>query len=149
MARDVSDATAIESRDELVAWIAAGEKPAEDWRIGTEHEKIPFYRADCAPVPYAGDRGIRALLDGLAALDGWEPIVEDDHPIGLADTRGGGGTTGAGNGVAEGTRTGADEGATGGTASGPGGSAAARQAGNTEYEQGREDERAAERETRR
>jgi glutamate--cysteine ligase len=90
MARDVSDATAIESRDELVAWIAAGEKPAEDWRIGTEHEKIPFYRADCAPVPYAGDRGIRALLDGLAALDGWEPIVEDDHPIGLADTRGGG-----------------------------------------------------------
>src|SRR5918993_1417202 len=90
MARDVSDAAAIESRDELVAWIAAGEKPAEDWRIGTEHEKIPFGRADRAPVPYDGERGIRALLDGLAGLDGWEPIMEDDHPIGLSDPRGGG-----------------------------------------------------------
>ena len=90
MARDVSDAAAIESRDELVAWIAAGEKPAEEWRIGTEHEKIPFFRADRAPVPYDGERGIRALLDGLAGLDGWEPIMEDDHPIGLSDPRGGG-----------------------------------------------------------
>jgi glutamate--cysteine ligase len=90
MARDVSDAATIEARDELVAWIAAGEKPAEEWRIGTEHEKIPFYRADRAPVPYEGDRGIRALLDGLASLDGWEPIMDDDRPIGLADAQGGG-----------------------------------------------------------
>ena len=90
MARDVSDAAAIESRDELVAWIAAGEKPKDAWRIGTEHEKVPFYREGHAPVPYEGDRGIRALLDGMAALDGWEPILDNGRPIGLADSAGGG-----------------------------------------------------------
>ena len=90
MARDVTDATPISSRDELVAWIADGEKPAAEWRIGTEHEKVPFYRDGYGPVPYEGERGIRALLDGLAGLNGWEPILEGGAPIGLADAAGGG-----------------------------------------------------------
>jgi glutamate--cysteine ligase len=90
MARDVSDATPIGARDELVAWIAAGEKPREDWRLGTEHEKIPFYRAGHAPVPYDGEAGIRALLDGLRALTGWEPILDHNNIIGLYDGNGGG-----------------------------------------------------------
>ena len=90
MARDVTDATPITSRDEMVAWIAAGEKPEAAWRLGTEHEKIPFYVESNAPVPYAGERGIRALIEGLGAIDGWEPILDDDRPIGLADARGGG-----------------------------------------------------------
>jgi glutamate--cysteine ligase len=88
MARDVSDATPISARDELIEWIAAGAKPKADWRLGTEHEKIPFYREDASPVPYEG--GIRALLEGLAGLGGWQPIMEGDHPIGLYDTDGGG-----------------------------------------------------------
>ncbi|MGA0596609.1 glutamate--cysteine ligase [Enterovirga sp. CN4-39] len=90
MARDVTDATPISGRDELVAWIAAGEKPASEWRVGTEHEKVPFYREGHAPVPYEGERGIKALLDGLASLNGWEPILDDGLPIGLADEKGGG-----------------------------------------------------------
>ena len=67
MARDVSDATPIGARDELVAWIAAGEKPRAAWALGTEHEKIPFYLADALPVPCAGPRGIDALLHGVGA----------------------------------------------------------------------------------
>jgi glutamate--cysteine ligase len=90
MARDVSDATPIGARRELVDWIAAGEKPREAWSLGTEHEKVPFYRADRRPVPYEGGRGIRALLEGMQALTGWEPIMEGDHPIGLLDEHGGG-----------------------------------------------------------
>jgi glutamate--cysteine ligase len=88
MARDVSDATPIGARDELIEWIASGAKPKADWRIGTEHEKIPFYERTAAPVPYEG--GIRALLEGLARQNGWEPIIEGDHPIGLYDAKGGG-----------------------------------------------------------
>jgi glutamate--cysteine ligase len=88
MARDVSDATAISARHELIDWIAAGAKPKDAWRLGTEHEKIPFYRQDASPVPYEG--GIRALLDGLAGQNGWQPIMEGDHPIGLYDPDGGG-----------------------------------------------------------
>ncbi|MBM6592696.1 glutamate--cysteine ligase [Microvirga pudoricolor] len=90
MARDVSDANLIGARSELVEWFASGAKPRQDWRLGTEHEKVPFYRADASPVPYEGERGIRALLDGMGRLSGWEPILENGKPIGLADDAGGG-----------------------------------------------------------
>jgi len=90
MARDTSDDRPIESRADLVAWIAAGEKPRERWRLGTEHEKFPFRRADAAPVPYDGEAGIRALLEGLRARTGWEPIFDGTAIIGLADDVGGG-----------------------------------------------------------
>ncbi|MFC4170628.1 glutamate--cysteine ligase [Microvirga sp. GCM10011540] len=90
MARDVSDATPIGARSELVEWIASGEKPRGSWRLGTEHEKVPFYTADASPVPYDGERGIRALLEGMESRTGWQPIMEDDHPIGLFDEGGGG-----------------------------------------------------------
>lgn len=93
MARDVSDSTPIGSKDELISWIAAGEKPASSFRIGTEHEKFPFYRSDLAPVPYEGRTGaggIRALLEGMQQRLGWEPILDAGHIIGLAGPEGGG-----------------------------------------------------------
>ena len=55
----------VETRDDLVRWIAAGEKPKPQWRIGTEHEKFPFLTDTLEPVPYEGARSIRALLEGL------------------------------------------------------------------------------------
>ncbi|SED52586.1 glutamate--cysteine ligase [Rhizobiales bacterium GAS191] len=88
MARDVSDTTPIESSDQLVAWIEAGCKPKSVYRIGTEHEKFPFYRADRAPVPYQGERGIGALLAGMQHSLGWDPIMDGEHLIGLADGAG-------------------------------------------------------------
>ena len=90
MARDVSDATPIGARHELVEWIASGEKSRQEWRLGTEHEKIPFYAADQTPVPYEGERGIRALLQGMQQFTGWQPIMDGENPIGLADDEGGG-----------------------------------------------------------
>ena len=41
-------------------------------------------------MPYGGPRGIRALLDGMQHLLGWEPIMEGENIIGLADVTGGG-----------------------------------------------------------
>jgi glutamate--cysteine ligase len=73
----------IESRDELVAYLEAGSKPSSEWRIGTEHEKFAFYRHDHAPVPYAGERGIGALLARLADRFGWDAINEKGKVIGL------------------------------------------------------------------
>lgn len=64
-------------------WIADGEKPRERWRIGTEHEKFVFQTGSLAPVPYAGEGGIRALMEGLIARFGWEPIMEGDNLIAL------------------------------------------------------------------
>ena len=90
MARDTTDATPVAARDELVAYIAQGCKPDSAFRIGTEHEKIPFTLARREPVPYDGPKGIRAVLEGMRLLLGWEPIMEGDVIIGLADVTGGG-----------------------------------------------------------
>ena len=94
MARDVTDQTPISSRDELVGWLEQGCKPAEAFRIGTEHEKFPFYRADLMPVPYAGDDlgrcGIEVLLQEMRVATGWEPIEDAGALIGLYDPDGGG-----------------------------------------------------------
>jgi glutamate--cysteine ligase len=93
MARDVTDLTPIESRDELVAWLAAGEKPEAEFRLGTEHEKFPFYLNDLSPVPYDGrgqQGGIFALLQGMQQRTGWEAIEDAGALIGLFDPNGGG-----------------------------------------------------------
>ncbi|TXM64122.1 glutamate--cysteine ligase [Methylobacterium sp. WL120] len=89
MARDTSDTTPLTTRVELIDWFAAGEKPRADFAIGTEHEKIPFYVETREPVPYAGERGIRALLEGVGRETGWEPILDAGHVIGLAGQAGG------------------------------------------------------------
>ncbi len=90
MARDTSDTTPLTSRDELIAWFSDGEKPAARFALGTEHEKIPFYTADRTPVPYEGERGIRALLENLGRETGWEPILDGANIIGLSNNEGGG-----------------------------------------------------------
>jgi glutamate--cysteine ligase len=95
MARDVSDATPISSRKELVSWFEAGSKPEGPFRVGTEHEKFPFYTADHTPVPYTGHPklgtgGIRALLEGMQKTLGWDPIMDGANIIGLFDPKHGG-----------------------------------------------------------
>lgn len=88
MARDTIDMTPLETRDELVAWFEKGVKSREVFRIGTEHEKFPFYTETLKPVPYKG--GIEEILRGMEKLLGWEPIMEGSTIIGLADVVGGG-----------------------------------------------------------
>lgn len=94
MARDVNDSTPIASRAALVESLEAGCKGAHaTLLIGTEHEKIPFYADTRAPVPYAGidgRGGVHALLTGLQRRLGWEPIMDRDALIGLADPIAGG-----------------------------------------------------------
>ncbi|MGE0025418.1 MAG: glutamate--cysteine ligase, partial [Hyphomicrobium sp.] len=81
--QDGAESPLVRSRDDLVAWIAAGEKPRDAWRIGTEHEKFVFYTETLTPVPYAGPRGIRSLMEHLIARYDWEPIWEGSNIIAL------------------------------------------------------------------
>jgi glutamate--cysteine ligase len=89
MARDTADLTPIEDPRELTAHLEAGCKPRDAWRIGTEHEKIGFYKDGHSPVPYDGPNGIRALLEGMQTRLGWEPILDGGNIIGLIDPIGG------------------------------------------------------------
>jgi glutamate--cysteine ligase len=81
-----ADATPITSIRQLADHIAAGCKPPEQFRIGTEHEKFGFRHADLAPPPYEPADGqpgsIRDLLVELARIDG-TPILDHGHTIGL------------------------------------------------------------------
>ena len=79
----------ITSKAQMVEFLAAGCKPKERWRIGTEHEKFPFLTDSLKPVPYEGERSIRALLEGLKERHGWAPIMEGENIIGLVDDHGG------------------------------------------------------------
>jgi glutamate--cysteine ligase len=81
--QDSAPGSLVRSRDDLVAWIAAGEKPKRQWRIGTEHEKFVFHTDTLTPVAYEGERSISALMKSLIVRFGWEPILEGDKIIAL------------------------------------------------------------------
>ena len=76
---------------QMIAWIAGGETPVSDQKIGTEHEKFLFHRHNLAPVAYEGESGIGALLERLLTELGpdAEPIMEKGNIIGITDADGG------------------------------------------------------------
>ncbi|KKX24650.1 glutamate--cysteine ligase [Rhizobium sp. LC145] len=88
MARDTTDQTPLSSVSELSAYLEKGPRPKEQFRIGTEHEKFAFFRQDNSPVPYFGEASISALLKGMEARLGWEPIMDGGNIIGLAEHSG-------------------------------------------------------------
>ena len=87
--RQVSDRNdpVIESRDQLVAPMIAGEKPSERWRIGTEHEKLVFDRADHHAPSYDEPGGIRDLLMAMKDF-GWSEVEEGGKVIALSGSDG-------------------------------------------------------------
>jgi glutamate--cysteine ligase len=74
--------------NQLLEYMASGSRPAEQWRLGTEHEKFGFTTDDLRPLPYAGERSIRAVLTGLADQFDWKPVMENGLPIALLDDTG-------------------------------------------------------------
>lgn len=73
----------VESKRQLVDWIASGEKPREQWRIGTEHEKFLFTLDGHKTLPYEGAKAsVRAMIEGLMRF-GWQPVEENGKPIAL------------------------------------------------------------------
>ncbi len=73
----------IERYEQLAEYLASGCKPKEDWRIGTEHEKFGYCKDTLKPLPYDGERSIKAVLEGLRDRFGWSPVLEGENIIGL------------------------------------------------------------------
>jgi glutamate--cysteine ligase len=82
-----ADSTPITSLRQLVDYVAAGCKPPDQFRIGTEHEKFGFRLTDLAPAPYQPTDGrpgsIRGLLEGMQGRFGGVPITDSGNIIGL------------------------------------------------------------------
>ena len=73
----------IESRAMLVAPMQKGEKPAADWRIGTEHEKFVYRTTDRRAPSYTEQGGIRDLLSAMTDY-GWKPVIEGGNVIAMS-----------------------------------------------------------------
>jgi len=73
----------IEHHSQLAEYLAQGCKPKKDWRIGTEHEKFGYCKDTLLPLPYDGERSVKAVLQGLRSKFGWDPVMEGDNIIGL------------------------------------------------------------------
>jgi glutamate--cysteine ligase len=78
-----TSAAVIETRDQLIGYFAGGEKPAQRWRIGTEHEKFVFRTSDHRAPSYDEPGGIRDLLMALTEY-GWQPVEENGTVIALS-----------------------------------------------------------------
>ena len=74
----------ITNKRQLVEYHEAGNKPPSAWRVGTEHEKFVFRRADLSRVAYEGPDGIGALLTGMTRF-GWKPVTEKGNIIALSN----------------------------------------------------------------
>ncbi len=82
------DAERLENPVALAAYLSTGSRPATEWRLGTEHEKFGFTRDDLRPLAYEGERGINAILQGLADRFNWQPVIESGHLIALKNDEG-------------------------------------------------------------
>ena len=71
----------------MAAHLAKGCKPADQWRVGAEHEKFSFRLGTNAPIDYLPDSegrgGVLALMTGLMRF-GWAGIYEGETLIGLS-----------------------------------------------------------------
>ncbi len=73
----------IETKAQLIEHISAGEKPASQFKLGTEHEKFGFTTDGHNPLPYESDgASVRKMLEGLTRF-GWQPIEENGKPVAL------------------------------------------------------------------
>jgi glutamate--cysteine ligase len=77
----------IEDKSDLLSVFAGGEKPVDQWLIGTEHEKFVYCRSDFHAPSYDEPGGIRDLLMALTEF-GWEPIEENGNVIAMSGADG-------------------------------------------------------------
>lgn len=86
MSGSAGQSVPVTSKAQLIEYLESGAKPAQQWRIGTEHEKFGYRLDDLRPLPYEGDCGIHSMLEGLQRF-GWKPVLENGNPIALIKDR--------------------------------------------------------------
>jgi len=75
----------VEHYEQLVRYFEEACKPASQWRIGTEYEKVAVRRDNGTAVPFTG--GIEELLRRMAARFDWQPIEESGRIVALGRPR--------------------------------------------------------------
>jgi glutamate--cysteine ligase len=65
---------------DLVDWLRGRERPASEWKVGLEAEKVPLIAGTLDPVPYDGPHGIAAVLRAFGRF-GYEPFMDEGRII--------------------------------------------------------------------
>jgi glutamate--cysteine ligase len=73
----------IRDKQELEAFFHDAGKPRNQWRVGTEYEKVGIDRTTAKAIPYSGPRGVEVILRELIERYGWEPEEQYGHIIAL------------------------------------------------------------------
>ena len=73
----------VRSKQELLDYFASGSKPREQWRVGTEYEKVAVDARSGRALPFSGARGVEAILRQLSERYGYEPEDEKGRIIAL------------------------------------------------------------------
>ncbi len=74
--------TEIDPRVRLAEYFERGNKPVENWGIGTEHEKFLYRASDLKRLDYFSIPGISTILDHMQS-NGWMPVTENGNMIGV------------------------------------------------------------------
>ena len=77
----------VDTKEDLIRYFTSGAKPREQWRVGTEYEKIAVEAATGKAVPYSGPDGVETMMRELIDRFGWEPEDEENGHL-LALSRG-------------------------------------------------------------
>jgi len=73
----------VRKKEELEAFFHESGKPRDQWRVGTEYEKVGIDRTTAKAIPYFGPRGVAVILKELVESYGWQPEEQDGHIIAL------------------------------------------------------------------
>jgi glutamate--cysteine ligase len=73
----------IEKKYELEAYFHDAGKAREQWRVGTEYEKVGIDRTTGRAIPYFGPRGVDRILRELIERYGWQAEEQDGNIIAL------------------------------------------------------------------
>jgi glutamate--cysteine ligase len=73
----------LREREQLLDYFRSAEKPADQWKVGSEYEKLGILSDSLEPVPYEGERGIAALLEALRLDHGFAPLRDAERLVGL------------------------------------------------------------------
>ncbi len=77
----------LETREQLIRYFAAGAKPPDQWRVGTEYEKIAVRSSDGTALPFSGRAGVEEMLRRLADRYAYERQMEHGRILGLRSER--------------------------------------------------------------
>ena len=68
---------ALEKKDELIRYFVSGAKPRDQWRVGTEYEKVLVTARDGRALPFSGPVGVEEIMRRLIDRYGYE--ADDEH----------------------------------------------------------------------